>query len=120
MTFLCINGMQHTWRPTGRVWAMWYATSTKASSMPTNAQPGSQAVHGHGGSPVSADGPTCGDCRHWDALAQRAYSIDGQLQMQAPCNLNYPQQFTRPWRWNWERHACFVPDLRPYPKEQAA
>jgi hypothetical protein len=37
VTFLCINGMQHTWRPTGRVWAMWYATSTKASSMPTNA-----------------------------------------------------------------------------------
>jgi len=67
-----------------------------------------------------SDGPTCEQCRHWDALAQRAYSIDGQLQMQAPCNVNHPQQFTRPWRWNWERHTCFVPDLRPYPKEQAA
>ena len=36
MTFLCVNGMQHTWQPTGRKWAMWTAADTRSIS-PTNA-----------------------------------------------------------------------------------
>lgn len=66
-----------------------------------------------------SDTGTCGNCKHFDALAQRAYSIGGQLQKQAPCSLDYPQQFTRPWRWNWERRDCFTHDLREHPKEAA-
>ena len=37
MTYRCINGMQHTWQPTGRWWRIWSATGTRASSMPANA-----------------------------------------------------------------------------------
>ena len=37
MMNLCANGMQHTWQPTGRLWAMWASTGTSASFMPANA-----------------------------------------------------------------------------------
>jgi hypothetical protein len=34
---LCANGMQHTWQPTGRMWAMWASAGTSASCRPANA-----------------------------------------------------------------------------------
>jgi hypothetical protein len=37
MMYLCANGMQHTWRPTGRLWAMWASAGTSASFRPANA-----------------------------------------------------------------------------------
>ena len=37
MMYLCANGMQHTWQPTGRMWAMWASAGTSASFRPANA-----------------------------------------------------------------------------------
>jgi hypothetical protein len=69
---------------------------------------------------VSEDKPTCADCRHWKPLGQRAYRVDGRLEKQAPCIVEYPQRAATYWRWNWESCDKFAPELREYPKEQAA
>ena len=68
-----------------------------------------------------SDGPTCEQCRHWDATRLRSMQIGVELRLQAPCRVASPARVA-PWRWHWEK-ACpsFAPDLREYPKtEQAA
>ena len=52
MTLLCANGMQHTWQPTGRMWAMWTSAGTSAFR-PTNAPIAREEVC-----------PVCGAVRH--------------------------------------------------------
>lgn len=58
---------------------------------------------------------TCEKCRHWDALSQRGYRIDGKkIEYQARCLVDYPSRPSAPLRWHWDRCAKFAPDLREY------
>ncbi len=68
---------------------------------------------------MSGEGPTCEQCRHWEANQMRSYRIDGGLEKQAPCRIDYPAVVASPMKWAWQKCARFAPELRPYPKEAA-
>ena len=61
-----------------------------------------------------SDGPTCEQCRHWDAEHLRNMPSFGELRLQAPCSVASPARVA-PWRWQWE-NACpkFAADMREY------
>jgi hypothetical protein len=48
-----------------------------------------------------------------------SYRIDGSLEKQAPCRIDYPKVVASPMRWAWQTCARFAPELRPHPKEAA-
>lgn len=64
------------------------------------------------------DGQTCEQCRHWHAQTQRGYRIDGRLERQAHCKVDYPTVYSSPLRWHWDKCARFEPDMRA-PQEAA-